>query len=131
METYRPNRRIEGAYDSGVSAACLNGTFVGRETEGVVAFRGIPFALPPVGALRWREPVPVPAADGVFEAYANGPSPIQTKLDSERASFYEQSEDCLYLNVWTAKGYEGQERAVMVFIHGGSYGWGGTAQESL
>ncbi|MBQ3954477.1 MAG: carboxylesterase/lipase family protein [Clostridia bacterium] len=127
MESYRPNRRIEGPFDGSVSAECLNGTFVGLEREGVVSFRGIPFAVPPVGALRWKEPVPVTASDGVFEAVCNGPSPIQTKLDSERASFWEQSEDCLYLNVWTAEGYAGQKRAVMVFIHGGSYGWGGTA----
>ena len=127
MEAYEPNRRIEGAFDRSTAAVCLNGTFVGREKEGIAAFRGIPFALPPVGRLRWKEPVPVTSSDGVFEAYHNGPSPVQTKLESERASFYEQSEDCLYLNVWTAKGYEGQGRAVMVFIHGGSYGWGGTA----
>ena len=71
--------------------------------------------------------MPTAESDGVFEAVHNGPSPIQTKLESERASFYEQSEDCLYLNVWTAAGYEGQKRAVMAFIHGGAYGWGGTA----
>ena len=127
METYKPNQRIEGVYDRGVSAKCLNGTFVGRTAEGVAAFRGIPFAAPPTGDLRWKEPVPVSPSEDVFEAYYNGPSPIQTELDSERASFYYQSEDCLYLNVWTADGYEGQHRAVMVFIHGGSYGWGGTA----
>ena len=100
---------------------------MGREREGIVAFRGIPFAQPPVGSLRWKEPVPTAESDGVFEAVHNGPSPIQTKLESERASFYEQSEDCLYLNVWTAAGYEGQKRAVMAFIHGRAYGWGGTA----
>ncbi len=127
METYRPNRKIEGEYDRDAAAVCLNGTFVGKTRDGVTAFRGIPFAAPPVGKLRWKRPVPVVASDGVFEAYYNGPSPIQTELESERASFYHQSEDCLYLNVWTAGGYSGQKRAVMVFIHGGSYGWGGTA----
>ncbi len=71
--------------------------------------------------------MPAAPSDGVFEAFCNGPSPIQTELETERASYYHQSEDCLYLNVWTADGYEGGKRAVMVFIHGGSYGWGGTA----
>jgi para-nitrobenzyl esterase len=127
MDSYRPNRKIEGAYDQSVAAVCLNGTFVGKTSEGVTAFRGIPFASPPVGKLRWKEPVPVVASDGVYEACVNGPSPIQTKLESERASQYFQSEDCLYLNVWTADGYAGQKRCVMVFIHGGAYGWGGTA----
>ena len=127
MEAYRANGRIDGPFDPRVSAKCVNGTFVGLQSDGVVAFRGIPFAAPPTGPRRWREPVPAEASDGVFEAYYNGPSPIQTKLESERASYYRQSEDCLYLNVWTASGYEGEKRPVMVFIHGGSYGWGGTA----
>ena len=127
MDRYEANRKIEGAFDPQVAARCLNGTFVGTSTEGVTAFRGIPFALPPVGPLRWKEPVPVIASDEVFEAIHNGPSPIQTEAESERASFYYQSEDCLYLNVWTADGYADQQRTVMVFIHGGAYGWGGTA----
>ena len=127
METYRKNSAITGEYDTEAAAVCVNGTFVGTEKDGVIEFRGIPFAQPPVGKLRWKDPVPVTASDGVYEAYHNGSSPIQTKLDSERASLYHQSEDCLYLNVWTAAGYAGQKRAVMVFIHGGNYGWGGTA----
>lgn len=127
MESYKPNLKIEGDYDRAVAAECVNGTFVGKTSEGVTAFRGIPFAAPPVGKLRWKEPVPVVASEGVFEAFYNGPSPIQTELASERASYYFQSEDCLYLNVWTADGYAGAKRAVMVFIHGGAYGWGGTA----
>ena len=127
MERYQPNRPITGEYDGSCAADCVNGIFVGRTREGVTAFRGIPFAAPPVGPLRWKEPVPVTAREGVYEALYNGPSAIQTHLDSERASFYEQSEDCLYLNVWTAEGYAGQKRPVMVFIHGGNYGWGGTA----
>ncbi len=127
MEAYKKNSAIMGEYDRDISASCVNGTFVGKENDSVVAFRGIPFAQPPVGDLRWKDPVPVVASDGVYEAYHNESSPIQTKLDSERASLYHQSEDCLYLNVWTSKEYAGQKRAVMVFIHGGNYGWGGTA----
>lgn len=127
MEAYQPNRPISGEYDAACAAGCRNGTFVGLRRDGVTAFRGIPFAAPPVGPLRWREPVAVAASDGVFEALHFGPSAIQTKLDSERASFYRQSEDCLYLNVWTADGFAGEKRPVMVFIHGGNYGWGGTS----
>ena len=127
MEEYKPNRPIEGAYDPACAAKCVNGTFVGSARDGVAAFKGIPFARPPVGDLRWKEPVPAPASDGVFEALHFGPTSIQTKLDSERASLYLQSEDCLYLNVWTAAPFAGEKRPVMVFIHGGNYGWGGTS----
>ena len=127
MERYQENLKILGDYDRSCAAQCINGTFVGKTNDGVTAFRGIPFAAAPVGALRWKEPLPVQPGLDVFEAFHNGPSPIQTKLDSERASFYQQSEDCLYLNVWTGDGYAGEKRTVMVFIHGGSYGWGGTA----
>lgn len=127
MAQYQPNLPITGTFDPGCAARCRNGTFVGRNSEGVVAFRGIPFAAPPVGKLRWKDPVPVRESDGVFEAFYNAPSAIQTELESERASFYHQSEDCLYLNVWTASGFSGKNRAVMVFIHGGNYSWGGTA----
>lgn len=128
MESYKENQILvsipEGKEDCSVK--CVNGTFVGVENEGVISFRGIPFAQPPVGNLRWKEPCPVVPGDGIYEAYYNAKSPIQTQADSERASFYEQGEDCLYLNVWTASDYQGEKRPVMVFIHGGNYGWGGT-----
>lgn len=126
MENYEPNKPISGDFNSTSAAKCINGTFVGKHAEGVVEFRGIPFAKAPVGDLRWRKPSPVEASDGVFEAVHNAPTSIQTELDSERASFYFQSEDCLYLNVWTAEGFKDEKRPVMVFIHGGNYGWGGT-----
>ncbi len=127
MVQYQKNRTIEGRYDQRCAAVCRNGVFIGQSEDGVTAFRGIPFAAAPIGERRWKEPQPVQAGEGIYEAFYYGPSPIQTALDSERASFYAQSEDCLYLNVWTGDGYAGQKRAVMVFIHGGAYGWGGTA----
>ncbi len=120
------NRPIAGAGDSAPAARCRNGTFVGTRQEGVLIFRGIPFACPPVGDLRWKKPRPAPDDDGVYEAIYNGKTPIQTEWHSERASYYPQGEDCLYLNVWTG-AETGPGKTVMVFIHGGSYGWGGTA----
>ncbi len=128
MQSYKQNQVLDRIPEGGEysSAKCVNGTFVGVENEGIVAFRGIPFAQPPVGKLRWKEPCPVVPDDGIYEAYYNAKSPIQTQAESERASFYEQGEDCLYLNIWTASGYQGEKRPVMVFIHGGNYGWGGT-----
>ena len=120
------NRPVTNPYDPALAARCRNGIFVGTRKDGVLIFRGIPFACPPTGKLRWKKPQPAPDSDGVFEAKYNGRTPIQTEWHSERASYYPQGEDCLYLNVWTgADG--GSGKTVMVFIHGGSYGWGGTA----
>lgn len=127
MYGYKKNGLIAGEYDENCAARCYNGVFVGKKSEGVTAFRGIPFALPPTGARRWKRPLPPEMSDNVYEAFYNGAAAIQTKLKSERASLFYQSEDCLYLNVWTADNYQGQKRPVMVFIHGGNYGWGGTA----
>ena len=121
------NRPVTGGYDPALAARCHNGTFIGTRKDGLLIFRGIPFACPPVGERRWKKPLPAPESDGVFEAKYNGRSPVQTEWPTERASYYPQGEDCLYLNVWTAPEPVGEGKTVMVFIHGGSYGWGGTA----
>jgi para-nitrobenzyl esterase len=99
--------------------------------DGVVrAFKGVPYALPPVGALRWRPPQPVAAWDGVRRADSYGPVAPQPPIGAR--SLYHpgrepQSEDCLYLNVWTA-AEEGDRRPVLVWFHMGAYLFGsGTA----
>lgn len=107
---------------------CSNGTFIGMERDGIEEYRGIPFALPPVGSLRWKAPAPAPDRKGFYQAFRNGKSPIQTECKSERASYYKQGEDCLYLNLWMGSpSVYGSKRPVMVFLHGGAFGWGGTA----
>ena len=121
------NRLLTGPCDPALAAVCTNGTFVGTRKDGILVFRGIPFACPPVGELRWKKPKPAPDGSGLYEAKYNGRSPIQTEWPTERASYYPQGEDCLYLNIWTAAEPEAKAKTVMVFIHGGSYGWGGTA----
>ena len=124
---YGVNKPIsDNGYDRSAAAECLNGTFVGKQNDGVTIWRGIPYALPPVGELRWRAPQPPKDERGTYEAYYNAKTPIQTELESEQASFYPQGEDCLYLNIWSDTSVKGP-KAVMVFFHGGSYGWGGTA----
>ena len=125
--SYGVNRVIEGDYDPSLAVRCHNGTFVGKRDGDIDVFRGIPFAKPPVGELRWKRPEPIDADDRVFEAYFNGKSPIQTEWPTEQASYYPQGEDCLYLNIWCDKDRGSSGKTVMVFIHGGSYGWGGTA----
>ena len=131
-EKYGVNRVIEGAYDRSIAAKCENGTFVGKREGELLRFLGIPFAKPPVGKQRWKRPVPVTPDHQVYEAYYNGKTPIQTEWPSEQASYYPQGEDCLYLNIWCSedclkKSLRKKNRPVMVFFHGGSYGWGGTA----
>ena len=124
---YGENRPLTGEFDEALAVRCHNGTFVGGKTGSVLVYKGIPFAKPPVGGLRWKAPQPAEDGDGVFEAYYNGKSPIQTEWRSELASFYPQGEDCLYLNIWLNQADQTPQKPVMVFFHGGSYGWGGTA----
>ena len=61
---------IDGNYDKSLAVKCINGTFVGKKTENVIAYKGIPFVgRQPVGELRWKAPVDVTPRDDVFEAY--------------------------------------------------------------
>jgi len=86
--------------------------------EGVRAFLGIPYALPPVGNLRWRAPQPPPPWDGVREARHFGPRAMQSYRWSDMVFRSERvDEDCLYLNVWTPDGASGLP--VLVYFHGG------------
>ena len=121
------NKEITGEYDSNLSVACNNGIFVGIRKNDVLSFKGIPYAKPPIGNLRWKRPILLENSNKVFQAYYFGKSPIQTEIESELGSYYPQSEDCLKLNIWLNTKNESTDKTVMVFIHGGSYGWGGTS----
>ena len=120
------NKELNNNPDIEHSVKCHNGVFVPKVDDTVRIFRGIPFALPPIGDRRWKRAKPIPNSEGIFEAYYNGKSPIQTVIESERSSYYPQSEDCLYLNVWVNDACKDINKPIMVFIHGGAYGWGGT-----
>ena len=126
---YGENKQItDGNYDKALAVKCINGTFVGRKTENIIAYKGIPFTdKPPIGALRWKAPTEYIPNDGIYEAYYNGKSPIQSEDISEGGSLYYQSEDCLYLNIWKADEASAPKKPVMVWIHGGGYAMGGTA----
>ena len=125
---YGENKEItDGDFDQSLAVKCINGTFVGKKTDNIIAFKGIPFVgQQPVGNLRWKAPVEVVPDDRVYEAYYYAKSARQRETSSEKAGYYYQSEDCLYLNVWKADEMTDAKKPVMVWIHGGAFEYGGT-----
>ncbi|PZN02737.1 MAG: carboxylesterase, partial [Bacillota bacterium] len=99
------------------------GAVRGRKEGAVCVWKGIPFARPPVGALRFRPPEPPEPWSGVRDATRFGPAAVQPddRLISNLTggATLPQDEDCLYLNIWSPSP-EGR-RPVMVWIHGGAY----------
>lgn len=101
--------------------------------SGVRAFKGIPFAAPPIGPLRWKDPQPAARWDGVrkaeqFSDVCVQPSQknrVPNNVTVDLPDSPKTSEDCLYLNVWTAAGRARDRRPVMVWIFGGAYSEGG------
>jgi para-nitrobenzyl esterase len=100
----------------------------GVVANGIASFKGIPFAAPPIGALRWRAPQPVVPWTGVKQATEYGASCMQ---DANFAKIFGTSvpiaEDCLYLNVWTPAKTAGDKLPVMVWIYGGGFVGGMTS----
>jgi para-nitrobenzyl esterase len=97
-------------------------------------FKGIPFAAPPVGDMRWKAPQPVKSWPGVKECNSFGPSPMQAKpvpfsMWSEEFLIPKEpiSEDCLYLNIWTGAKSAKEKKPVLVWIYGGGFVSGGSA----
>lgn len=123
---YGENLTINGEYNRSLAVKCENGIFVGKKKDDVVSFKGIPFAKAPINELRWKAPEYVDRSDEVRQAYYFGKAAIQEPWFSELSSCYPQSEDCLYLNIWSNTKVK-DKKPVMVFIHGGAYGYGGTS----
>jgi para-nitrobenzyl esterase len=105
------------------------GMVQGTVDDGITIYKGIPFAAPPVGDLRWRAPQPPAPWTGVRSAdkFALGCMQIPLVLPALGIESFPVSEDCLYLNVWTPAKSPKDRLAVMVWIYGGGFTTGGTS----
>ena len=108
-----------------VDNGTLHGVF--RDAQGVLAFKGIPYASAPIGDLRWERPQPARPWDGVRDATVLGHrcwvnTPEEGLGGSTKG--VTQDEDCLYLNVWTNAMSADEHRPVMVWLHGGGFQFG-------
>jgi len=109
------------------------GKVKGLNEDGLFIFKGIPYAAPPIGERRWLSPQPVLKWHGVRDASAFGAAPPQLANDSlpfENSLFLKsepQSEDCLFLNIWTP-GIDKKKRPVMFWIYGGAFVYGSGSQ---
>ena len=112
-----------------VEGGLISGSY--DATTGITTFKGIPFAAPPVGDLRWKAPQPVVPWEGVMQCTTFSASPIQNTPMPFRMWTQEfiapkepLSEDCLYLNVWTGAKSADEKRPVFVYIYGGGFSSG-------
>jgi para-nitrobenzyl esterase len=92
------------------------------EVSGIRSFKGVPFAEPPVGNLRWKEPMPHQNWPGVLPADHFGPQAMQRSIFSDMIFRSNgKSEDCLYLNIWTPARSAKERLPVMVYFYGGGF----------
>ncbi len=103
----------------------------------ITVFKGVPFAAPPVGELRWKAPQKAPAWDGVKNTFEFGPIPVQDTPGVGDDLYCREwhvdpdipiSEDCLYLNIWTPAKKTDEKLPVLVWYYGGAFQWGYTAE---
>ncbi len=114
-----------------ITSGKIFGTYSEKD-ESVMVYKGIPYAKPPVGNLRWKAPQDVEPWDGIRECVNWGYSAVQTKQEPFMCWSKEfiiedtgYSEDCLTLNVWTQE--DSENLPVIVYIHGGGFTTGGSS----
>ena len=105
-----------------ISSGSLNGN--AADASGIVSFKGIPYAAPPVGPLRWKEPQPVAPWSVARDATTLGTKCWAANLGGGPAVTAGTGEDCLYLNVWSGAKTRGAKLPVMVWVHGGGFQFG-------
>ena len=110
-----------------IASGLISGRLAGVQKD-VCVYKGIPFAAPPLGQLRWRPPQAVKPWEGVRACTEFGPACPQPKVLIISAEITKTDEDCLNLNVWAPAGALGQKLPVMVWIHGGAFTLGANSQ---
>ncbi len=115
-----------GAAQAPTTVKVETGQLAGARSDGVIAFKGIPFAAAPVGELRWRPPQKAKAWTGVRPARDIGKDCLQGPIPGDPGLGTELSEDCLFLNVWRPAEASKSKLPVMVWIYGGGLVNGGT-----
>ena len=107
-----------------------SGVVGGAVADGVLSFKGIPYAAPPVGPLRWHAPQSAPRWSGVRAATAYGHDCMQKPFPSDAAPLgTEPAEDCLVLNIWRPADAKPGKLPVMVWIYGGGFVNGGSSPD--
>ncbi len=124
-----PGAALAKAAPAAPTVTVAQGTLVGAVEGTVASFKGIPYAAPPVGDLRWRAPQPAAAWSAPRDATQYGHDCAQAPFPPDAAPIRTQpAEDCLYLNVWKPAGAAANARLpVMVWVHGGGFVNGGTS----
>ncbi len=107
-----------------------SGLVRGVEEEDVIVFKGIPYAAPPVGMLRWAATQPAVSWNGIREASEFGADCMQEPFPSDAAPLgTEPAEDCLFINIWRSSSESTALQPVVVWIHGGGFVNGGSSPE--
>lgn len=117
------NQKLANLPEKNPVAKTAFGTFVGKKEKAGVRFLGIPYAK----AGRWERAKPLEKSEEIFEAYYFGNSEIQPDSSHNVLTKFNQGEDCLNLNVWTAKYEPEKKKPVLVYFHGGDGRYGGSA----